>query len=79
MNPTPATKRPQAPPATAGLAAFIGVGPGDEGLLTLRAAELLAKADLVVGGPELTVPLAHRLPERAVIAEMNDAKVRDLD
>jgi hypothetical protein len=61
------------PSAPAGLVAFIGTGPGDEGLLTLRAAELLAKADLVVGRPELTGPLAHRLRERAAVADAADS------
>ena len=53
--------QPDGQPEPAGLAAFVGVGPGDEGLLTLRATELLATADLVVGRPEVTARLAHRL------------------
>ena len=64
--------RPAGPPAPAGLAAFIGVGPGDEGLLTLRATELLATADLVVGRPEVTGRLAHRLRAGASVAAAAD-------
>ncbi|MGH3630441.1 MAG: SAM-dependent methyltransferase, partial [Sciscionella sp.] len=38
---------------TPGRIAFVGSGPGDAGLLTLRAAELLSGADLVVTDPDV--------------------------
>ncbi|WP_298179837.1 bifunctional uroporphyrinogen-III C-methyltransferase/uroporphyrinogen-III synthase [Saccharomonospora sp.] len=38
---------------TTGRVAFVGSGPGDAGLLTVRARDLLAKADLVVTDPDV--------------------------
>ncbi len=55
--------------AKSGLVAFVGAGPGNEGLLTLRAAELLAHADLVVGSPELTGRLRHLLRADVVVPD----------
>ena len=51
----PAGSQPasQPPGAGAGRVAFVGAGPGDEGLVTLRAAALLAEASLVVGHPDV--------------------------
>ena len=43
----------QPPGSSAGRVAFVGAGPGDEGLVTLRAAALLAGASLVVGHPDV--------------------------
>ena len=59
---------PAAPPRP-GLVAFTGTGPGDTGLLTLRAAELLGQAGLVVGSAELNKRVAHLVPEAAAVLE----------
>lgn len=50
-------------PAAAGRVALVGGGPGDVGLLTVRARRLLAEADVVV---------TDRLGPRAVLDELDD-------
>ncbi|WP_069814369.1 uroporphyrinogen-III synthase [Streptomyces sp. TP-A0874] len=51
MSPT-AKLRP-AQPGSPGQVTFIGAGPGDPGLLTLRAVEALAHADVLVADPQV--------------------------
>lgn len=53
----------------AGMVAFVGVGPGDEGLLTLRAAGLLAEADLVVAAPWVSERITHLLRKDATVLD----------
>jgi len=64
--------QPVAVPRTAGRVAFIGTGPGDPGLLTVRASELIAAADVVITEvPEhqglLAALLGDRLTEVTVV------------
>jgi uroporphyrinogen III methyltransferase/synthase len=53
----------------AGMVAFVGVGPGDEGLLTLRAAALLAEADVVIAAPWVSDRVTHLLRQDAVVID----------
>ncbi len=55
-----------------GLVAFVGTGPGSAELLTVRAAELLGRADLVTGSPEVIEQVRHLLPAAADIRDVAD-------
>jgi uroporphyrinogen III methyltransferase / synthase len=58
---------------TAGWIALVGAGPGDEGLLTVRATELLAQAGLVIAPADLAgIARRHMRPD-ARLAEPADA------
>ncbi|HEX9033984.1 MAG TPA: uroporphyrinogen-III synthase [Streptosporangiaceae bacterium] len=51
------------------MVALVGVGPGDEGLLTVRAVTLLGAADLVVAAPWVSDRISHLLPGDAAIVD----------
>src|ERR1700761_5749632 len=56
-----------------GWVACVGAGPGDDGLLTMRGARLLAAASLVVADAEVTERIRHLVAEGATMAEPADA------
>ncbi len=55
--------------AQPGLAAFVGTGPGSTELLTVRAAGLLGRADLVFAGAEVADRVRHLLPATATVRD----------
>ncbi len=66
MREAPSQARPNAHKAARGHVSFVGAGPGDASLLTVRAAELLAQADIVI----------TELPEQAALVT-NGAEIVD--
>jgi uroporphyrinogen III methyltransferase/synthase len=62
--------------AQPGLAAFVGTGPGSAELLTVRAAGLLSRADLLFASAEVTDRVRHLLP---ATADLHDLAELDAD
>jgi uroporphyrinogen III methyltransferase / synthase len=60
----------------AGWVAFVGAGPGDESLLTMRAADVIGRADLVVAAPWIGERLGHLIKPGATLAD-SDAQLQD--
>ena len=90
MNPTTTTRKPakqtrsatdkasarSADARVAGCVAFVGAGLGEESLLTVRAAALIGRADLVVASQWLGERLGHLLKPDATLAD-SDAQLQD--
>src|SRR5260370_7167023 len=65
-----ATEAEEQPPT--GWVALAGAGPGDPGLLTVRAAELLGQAGLVVAGADLEPVARRHMSQDASLADPAD-------
>jgi uroporphyrinogen III methyltransferase / synthase len=90
VNPTTTTRKPvkqtrsasdkasarSADARVAGWVAFVGAGLGEESLLTVRAAALIGRADLVVASQWLGERLGHLLKPDATLAD-SDAQLQD--
>lgn len=63
-------------PQIAGSVAIIGAGPGDEDLLTVRAAALIRRADLVVAPQALAEQIGHLVKPDATLVD-SDAQLAD--
>jgi uroporphyrinogen III methyltransferase / synthase len=59
----------QAVSAGEGWVAFVGAGPGDAGLLTVRAADLLGQADQVMARPDVAETVRHLISPGATVTE----------
>jgi len=55
-----------------GWVAFVGAGPGDDGLLTMRAVQLLGAAGLIVAETEVADRVRHFIKAGAQLAEPSD-------
>jgi uroporphyrinogen III methyltransferase / synthase len=58
--------------AQPGLAAFVGTGPGSAELLTVRAAGLLSRADLLFASAEVTDRVRHLLPAAVDLRDLGE-------
>ncbi|TWF99350.1 uroporphyrinogen-III synthase [Kitasatospora viridis] len=70
------------PTATAdrtGRCTFLGAGPGDPGLLTLRAVEVLATADLLIADPLTAVAVRSHCPQAVQLYSPAESETGPLD
>ncbi|HTC69246.1 MAG TPA: SAM-dependent methyltransferase, partial [Acidothermaceae bacterium] len=67
MRATPKTTSPK----ITGAVAFVGAGPGDPGLLTLRAVDLLGRADVVIADELPTSDITRHCRADVVIVDLS--------
>ncbi|GAA0675033.1 bifunctional uroporphyrinogen-III C-methyltransferase/uroporphyrinogen-III synthase [Kitasatospora atroaurantiaca] len=77
MSPNAATSLSSSPATPAGRCTFLGAGPGDPGLLTLRAVDVLASADILIADPLTAAAVRSHCP--AGVRVHNPAEETDLD